>query len=1612
MSQFDAVTFMSEPSEDTFNTLKKEELFSLAKHLKLEVKKTSRITKIKYIVAKHLVSEGVFKETVLEKCEVPKSELEFRCKLKELEMQERREEKERQERLEEKERQERREEKERQERREREEKERQERLEEKERQERLEREKMALEHEREMKKLELQQKLGSDPCVEKSSVKFDVTKHIKFVPPFQQTDVDKYFLHFEKVAGNLKWPKEYWVMLLQSVLVGKAREIYIQLDVEQAANYDNVKELILKGYELVPEAYRQKFRSFEKLGCQTYVEFARGKEQLFDRWCHSQKVDKDHDKLRQLILIEEFKRCIHSDVRTFIDEQKAETLEDAARLADEFSLSHKVMFVEKPKRPYPPPGRDPPPTLPRWSGNQRGHQNEDPRWKQNPGNNSANRSNFSWSKQNKTMSSKPFKPLTCFYCRKDGHMISNCPEKLKMARQQHNAESKPTGFIAKSLSLPDVGGDMPIKYPDAKIQSSQIGEVSAPPKPVMNVFEPFIHEGSISLSSDMSDSTSIKILRDTGASQSLLLSDTLLFSEESSVGASVLIRGINCSEYSPVPLHTVYLRSNLVTGAVKVGIQPSLPFEGVHLILGNDLAGDKVVVNAVVTEKPCLEQSPDPVEKEIPGLYPACVVTRAMAKKKENSDNEITLADTVIGQVLEGESIKSSVPESVEAVAEGSLSDKADKMSTSQLIAEQHKDKELASLFARVVDENEVSQNPECLFTKNGVLMRKWRPPDVSVEDEWAVKHQIVVPKSYRQEILSMAHETPLAGHMGVTKTCQKILNHFYWPGLRKDVVEFCKSCHACQIVGKPNQTIPKAPLQPIPAVQEPFSRVIVDCVGPLPKTRSGNQYLLTIMCASTRFPEAIPLRNIKAKTIVKALTKFFTLVGLPSSIQSDQGSNFMSGVFQQVMHELGITQYKSSAYHPQSQGALERWHQTLKTMMRIYCFETEKDWDEGIHLLLFAARESVQESLGFSPFELVFGHTVRGPLKLVKEKLLSGGSESINLLQYVSDFRTKLFRACELARANLSSSQKSMKKKYDVDAVERSFKPGQKVLALLPVPSNPLNSRYFGPYVIQKKLSDLNYVVVTPDRRKQTQLCHVNMLKPYVERSSDPVSQPVNVNVVASEPKEDLGSELSSNSFGPTDTTRLTNTDVLWNLDSKLSHLTEGQRQDLEKLLLEFEHLFPDVPTRTDQIYHDVDVGNADPVKQHPYRLNPSKQKYLKEEIKYLLENDFIEPSNSSWSSPCILVPKPDGSYRMCTDYRKVNSVTKTDTFPIPRMDDCIDKVGKARYVTKFDLLKGFWQVPLTDRAKEISAFVTPDGLYQYKVMPFGMKNSPASFQRLINKVIADLEGCEAYIDDVIIYSDTWEEHLRIIREFFERLSRAMLTINLSKSEFGQAQVTYLGHVVGQGEVKPVSAKVEAIANFPRPESKKQLMRFLGMAGYYRRFCPNFAAVAEPLTQLLSKREKFIWSERCDKAFEELKAMLQSAPVLAAPDFESSFKLAVDASDVAAGAVLLQEDDEGVEHPVCYFSKKFNKSQRNYSTIEKECLALMLALQHFEVYISSSSLPIVVYSDHNPLVFIHKMKDKNQRLLRWSIMLQEYVLEIRHIRGKDNVIADCLSRV
>ena len=969
---------------------------------------------------------------------------------------------------------------------------------------------------------------------------FDVSRQIRLVPQFTEQEVDKFFSHFEKIAANLHWPSESHTMLLQSVLIGKAREVYSALSVEQSADYEVVKREILKAYELVPEAYRQQFRESKCKEGQTYMEFARQKEALFNRWCTSQQVENSFDKLKQLILLEEFKSCVPVKVKTYLEEQKVDELQRAATLADDYKLTHQSMGSNVETKSIA-------------TSKSRGTVSVPPQVVDKVSTQSRDQDQSGRNRM--TLRSGP----VCAYCKRRGHLLSECWALEKKDKRKGNALVTTRSHTSKTPET----------------------------------FKPFVSKGSVSTAENSADLKEIQILRDTGASQSLLAEGVLELTEQSATGETVLIHGVELG-FSAVPLYRVFLKSDLVSGPIIVGVRPTLPIEGVSLLLGNDLAGSRVNVNPCLSSVPCVSDSTNETSQEIPGLFPACAITRAMAKQADKKplllandqakSHVVDLSDTFLANDHVHDSYFTD-----EHTSEVSFQCP---VPTNQLVECQKSDPELNPLLQEALCESEAAKVPICYYMKSGILMRKWRPPTVAADEEWQVSHQIVVPNCYRTEILSLAHESSLAGHLGINKTYQKVLSHFYWPGLHKDVVKFCRSCHTCQVVGKPNQKPPIAPLKPIPTIEEPFSRVLVDCVGPLPKTRSGNSYLLTIMCVATRFPKAIPLRNIKAHSVIKALIKFFTLVGLPKHIQSDQGSNFMSNVFQQVMHQLHITQHKSSAYHPQSQGAIERFHQTLKTMMRSYCFDNLKDWDEGIPLLLFAVRESVQETLGFSPFELVFGHMVRGPLKILKESWLAVDDDPVSLLEYVTTFKARLMEAGELARKNLSRAQRQMKVWYDRKARERVFRVGDKVLVLLPIAGNPLQARYHGPYIIERCINDVNYVVSTPDRRKQRQLCHVNMLKSYHSRdesSGEPVAQVAVVTTDDNLTLSDAGDSLLSN-YG----NRLNNSQIISNLNPKLAHLGHSQAVEVETLIYNNLSLFPDVPSRTDVIYHDVDVGAA----------------------------------------------------------------------------------------------------------------------------------------------------------------------------------------------------------------------------------------------------------------------------------------------------------------------------------------------------------------------------------------------------------------------------------
>ncbi|XP_068236908.1 uncharacterized protein [Palaemon carinicauda] len=611
--------------------------------------------------------------------------------------------------------------------------------------------------------------------------------------------------------------------------------------------------------------------------------------------------------------------------------------------------------------------------------------------------------------------------------------------------------------------------------------------------------------------------------------------------------------------------------------------------------------------------------------------------------------------------------------------------------------------------------------------------MRFYRPPKRSSEDTWSEKQQIVLPLSVRNSVMEIAHDS-YGGHLGIHKTYCKILNCFFWPNMKKDVAESVRTCHVCQISGNPNQVIPKAPLQPILVPDESFSKIIIDNVGPLPKTKKGNKYLLTLICPMAQYPIAIPL---SAKNIANSLLKVFTNFGIPKEIQSDRSSNFTSDLFAQVLKELNIKQTLSSAYRPESQGALERWHQTFKSMLRKLCVESQLEWEEGINFLLFAIREVPHESLGFSPYEMLFGRT--------------------------------------------------------------------------------------------------------PDRMKPTQIIHINLLKAYHSRDTGNGSNEtvVNLDFKVDTPGEDNSLEDLIASSMPQ-----TNTEVLNNLDLFLSHHSPWQSQVLKNVISSHSTLFNDFPRKSDLLLHDIE-----------------------------------------------LVP---------------------GTTPI---HDLIDSVGQAKFVTKIDLVKGYYQVGLTEKAKLISAFITPFGLFQYEVMPFDLTNAPSTFQRLVNFIIQDLEGVYCYLNDIVVTGQTWEEHVNMLKCLFRRLEVAGLTINLKNYVFCKATVTYLGHIVGDGNVRPKTANVEAVLEYPAPTTKKSLQSFLGLASYYWRFCKNFSSVAAPLTSLTSPNVKFIWTEECQASFEALKLFLINNPVLKSPNFNKPFILQIDASDAGAGGVLLQESDESLSY-------------------------------------------------------------------------------------------------
>lgn len=472
---------------------------------------------------------------------------------------------------------------------------------------------------------------------------------------------------------------------------------------------------------------------------------------------------------------------------------------------------------------------------------------------------------------------------------------------------------------------------------------------------------------------------------------------------------------------------------------------------------------------------------------------------------------------------------------------------------------------------------------------------------------------------------------------------------------------------------------------------------------------------------------------------------------------------------------------------------------------------------------------------------------------------------------------------------------------------------------------------------------------------------------------------------------------------------------EALWEMAAKCGdQLSQEEREQLFMLFLEYHDLFAKSSGdfgRTGKIKHTIETGECRPIRQQTRRISPIKKEEAGKLLKEMLHKNVIQPSSSPWASPVVLVQKKDGSTRFCVDYRKVNAITRKDAYPLPRVDDTLDTLSGAQWFSTLDLISGYWQVEMDPTDIEKTAFCTHEGLFEFQVMPFGLCNAPATFQRLMDMVLAGIKwkNCLVYLDDIIVIGKTFREHLANLKEVFQRLREAGLRLKPNKCHFCSPQVEFLGHIVSRDGVHTDPRKTAKVAEWPKPTNKKEVQQFLGLANYYRRFVKDFSSIAKPLHRLTEKTAKFEWTTECQAAFEDLRHRLVTAPVLAFPDYSRPFLLDTDASGTGIGAVLSQVQEDGTERVIAYASRVLTRPERNYCVTRRELLAVVTFVQHFRPYLLGRQF--LLRTDHGSLTWLSNFKEPEGQLARWLERLQEYNFNIIHRPGRKHQNADSLSR-
>ena len=1498
---------------------------------------------------------------------------------------------------------------------------------------------------------------------------------LRGVIPKQTNDpleVVAFFRNVERLFQEFKVPVELRGTLIRPFLTERAKTLVAKMEPSQAT-YSKIKEMLLREYKVSAPLYRERFNEIEKKDDETYVMFSSSLSILIDGYIEARRVTRLNE-LRDLIISDRIKMSLKPAILRYVLSVEAKSESgwlspfDLAELVDDYLANYSVGNMPKSgvlgmvDSSVKPKGQ---------LGGQGGRQMGTGTKFTGP-NPPSPPTKFAPRQKPEAGAVGGRKPLTCFRCG-GNHLVRFCTKPgngnsnrsvtesgrvnqtfIQNSRPKHFSNSvndrgaRPTDAGQQSSQGVEIGHVVHSACVTANVVATpsqtadrvdeKIGRICDIKRTAVNIHDQLgclidvkhpLNYLQVNVSSPMSSTsyTSVLALRDSGSECVLISGHIFRQLSPVEIVGEVKISGIYGD---PVPCQLTRLKLTPVGGKESVIVTAAV-FDNLH--------DDMVLPSAILQRLDEIiagQSSDDPVSdgqtdnllvseiEDASVVENDCevnVITRSGFSTSNSTNDRSNQPDNADDDVVDTDVL---VPNLGYDVGNDEEAERQDGLSK-----EQEDDPSLRHSWSLL------KRGKGNFYLQGKILMRQEKILGQTYS-------QLVVPMSRRRECLEFGHD--LAGHMSPKKVSQRIRLSFWWPSMKGDIINHVKTCQECQLHGR-KTCWDRVPIHAVQRHEKPFMHWHMDVLGPMSSEKLTYPYCLVLLDSYSRFPAAYPLKAPTAKNICDCLINLWSFVGVPQYVSLDNASYNISGLTQELFKRFAVTPKFITPYHSEGNAAAERLIGTTKRLVAKVASQNPNTWHKHLPFVLWAIREVPSDLTGVPPWLLAMGTIPRGPLTVLRESWMGTGDLPPKLgkapEQYLRELHQNLEVAKHYAEAHTKRMQQVYVERYNKRSRDKSFDPGDSVLILHPKSSSSRTfSTWKGPATVLERLSPHSYLVDLDGAKYRL---HANHLKHFftavnevridsfgfgnpnsldngdwtsvnTSLDEDGIEAQVATCAVVRDEDADFGDIKSC--MSPELSTQLPSQRIE---PSVVAHLSESEKQQLLALLDKYAVIFRDEPGLYPGVKHQIPLTNdfkPRRMKEHkiPEKIKPEVLKQIKD----LLDQGIIRPSTTPMASPLVCLLKgPSGrdGIRLAVDFRFLNRYTISDAFPIGDIEEIIQKVGNSTCNSVLDCAAGYYQTYVCEEDRWKTGFICDDQLYEWIRTPFGLKSSGQTFCRAAQQVLQPVKDiAAAWIDDIIVHSNGFSQHLIDLERFFKVILNAGMTLKLKKCRFALSEVKYCGQILGSGKRRPDPEKLAAIDAIKLPETKKQVRQLLGFFNYFRDSIPSFAEIAKPLTDLTKKSRagKIHCDAREAEAISKLKLALCEA--VETPRFiidpGKDYSLLVDAAQETVACALTQPSDDDKERPIAFFSWKLNETQRNWATVEKEAYAALRALQRVKQWVFGCK--VTVFSDHNPLTYLTESAPKSSKLLRWSLALQEFDIEFKYRAGQLNVVPDLLTRM